>query len=283
MRRLSSISLAILLTLSFGLSTNASAATEPNCSEFQQRVGTCPQISGKVGHGEATLGGNQTGNDNTRNDSTGDTRDDYDPVAELPNDDDKYVISIGTDRVCNLAGRCLGDSEIVEDVAPPEGTHPITLADIASFRPAIGTNRMEPDGWMVIGLDTNFYATGNSSVKHGELLDKSAAVRFTPVGWHWDFGDGSGLDSGSPGASWQQLGLDEFAPTATSHVFAAPGSFTIVLTIDYAAEYQFDGSGWVPIAGVLPVASNPLSARAGDAQTVLVGRDCEQNQRGPGC
>jgi hypothetical protein len=170
-----------------------------------------------------------------------------------------------------------------DDAVRPAGGVVVDLNDIARFRPTVGVDRMEPNGWMVIDLPANFYSRGGVVVKAGELLDRDALVRFTPVRWHWDYGDGSQLTSDSPGASWKTLGVDEFEPTGTSQVFDHAGTFEIQLTIFYAAEYQFDGNGWTPIAGVLPVPSNVIEARAVTAKTVLVAEDCTDNPTGPGC
>ena len=160
---------------------------------------------------------------------------------------------------------------------------PITLADIASFRPDPGVDHMEPNGWAVIGLDTNFYATGGTHVKNGTLLGLPASVRFTPVAWHWTYGDGESATRGTPGTTWQAQGIHEFDPTPTSHVYRAPGTYTIDLTIDFSAEYSVAGVPWTPIAGTLPVPANRLVITVGDAKTVLVEHECTANPGGPGC
>lgn len=171
------------------------------------------------------------------------------------------------------------DSFVVRSPA----TAPVTLDDIASFRPTVGTSMMEPNGWMVVGLPTNFYASTTAHVVDGTLLGFPASVRFTPVSWRWTYGDGSSRASATGGATWASLGLPEFEPTATSHVFGSPGTFTIQLTVSFAAEYRFGGPTWVPIAGTLAVPANSIVATAGDAQTVLVARDCVANPQGIGC
>jgi hypothetical protein len=168
-------------------------------------------------------------------------------------------------------------------VNPPAPPTVVTLNDIASFTPAAGGNHMEPNGWIVAGLDTNFYSDATPRVVDGTLLGLPAAVRFTPVEWRWSYGDGSSRNSATPGSSWKAQNLPEFEPTATSHVFADTGSYTIDLTVEYSAEYQFAGSGWVAIAGRVSVPANRIVATANDADTVLVNRDCRQNPRGPGC
>jgi hypothetical protein len=162
-------------------------------------------------------------------------------------------------------------------------TAPLTLADIAHFRPNPGIDSMEPNGWMVVGLDTNFYSTGGVQIHEGELLGSPASVRFTPVRWHWTYGDGATATRSTPGGTWAGLGLREFDPTATSHVYRAPGTYYIDLTIDFSPEYRIAGGPWIDIPGVIPVPANRLVATAGGAKTVLVDRDCRRDPSGPGC
>lgn len=159
----------------------------------------------------------------------------------------------------------------------------VTLSDIAHFRPTPGRNLMEPDGWMIVGLHTNFYAHANRHVVTGELRGEHAWVRFTPVGYRWWYGDGTTHYSTNPGNTWRILGLGEFDRTPNSHVYQAPGTYFIDLSIVFRAEYRYAGDSFIPIAGTITVPANRLVAVAGDAVTVLVEDDCTRNPRGPGC
>ena len=162
-------------------------------------------------------------------------------------------------------------------------TAPITLADLVNFTPVAGIDHMEPDGWMVVGLNTNFYATVESGVQTGLLLDLPASVRFTAERYRWSYGDGGSATRSTRGSSWEASGLGEFDRTTTSHICRAAGTYFIDLTIDYRAEYQYAGGPWVSISGTIPVAANRLVGAAGGANTVLVGYDCAQHPSGPGC
>lgn len=163
------------------------------------------------------------------------------------------------------------------------GAAPITLRDIASFRPTPGVQYMQPDGWTVPGLDTNFYAVTGVHIVEGRLLGQSASVRFTPVSWHWDYGDGRTANLPTKGDTWAALGVSEFDPTPTSHVYAQEGTYTIRLVIDFRAEYRFAGSPFYPIDGVIPLPANDLHITVDGAKTVLVEHDCGVNPVGPGC
>ncbi|BAU32034.1 PKD domain-containing protein [Microcella alkaliphila] len=170
------------------------------------------------------------------------------------------------------------------DDSDASGPQIITLADIANFTPQSPVQYMQPDRWMVVGLPTNFYTDIAPHVVGGQLLGQPADVRFTPFAYAWNYGDGTAITHSTPGGTWQALGLDEFDATPTSHVYEAEGTYTITLTVAYAAEYRYAGGPWTRIAGYLELPANELVAEAtSDAVTVLVDRDCTRAPLGPGC
>jgi hypothetical protein len=162
-------------------------------------------------------------------------------------------------------------------------TGPVTLTDLIGFRPTPGIDHMEPGGWSVVGLDTNFFASANSQLQTGMLLGRPASVRFTATAFRWVYGDGSAATLASGGAPWKALGLTSFDPTPTSHRYQREGTFTIDLTIEFSANYRYTTDDWVAIAGTLAVPANRLTTTVGTAKTVLVDRDCLQEPHGPGC
>lgn len=163
------------------------------------------------------------------------------------------------------------------------GIPTITITDIATFVPTPGRQQMEPDGWTIAGLDTNFYAITGQHVVNGTLLGRPADVRFTPTTYLWAYGDGTRATKNTAGGTWAALGIPEFEPTPTSHVYDQVGEYTITLSIVFSAEYRFAGGPWRPVVGTITLPANDLHIRAGTAKTVLVEHDCAQNPAGPGC
>lgn len=159
----------------------------------------------------------------------------------------------------------------------------ITLSDLASFRPVAPTLAMEPDGWMLIGLPANFIVGTQTHVVSGTLFDYPLDVRFTPSSYSWAWGDGTSSRSSVPGASWAALGVPEFSPTPTSHVFETKGVYRISVTVHYSVEFSVDSRPWRTIDGTLPGPAAIVAALAGNAKTVLVERECTKNPEGPGC
>ncbi|SMG34511.1 hypothetical protein SAMN06296010_1946 [Agreia pratensis] len=186
----------------------------------------------------------------------------------------------GVEAPCIATSVELCNEQRLEASAPGPA---VTTREIAHLVPGVSVQGMEPRGFMVVGLPTNFYADAQPSTVSTTLLGTPAEVRFTPVSFTWDNGDGSTTTSGSGGATWAALGLDEFSETETSHVFDRAGDYTISLTILYSAEYRIGGGAWRPLAGTVPSTSPPLTASAKAAKTVLVADDCGRRRISPGC
>ncbi|CAO1650411.1 PKD domain-containing protein [Salinibacterium sp. NYA9b] len=195
--------------------------------------------------------------------------------------------SVATEPIVNL--RCgegvpLG-CKVIGNPPPKatDATGPLSITDIATFRPRPPTAGMQPNQWMIVGLDTNFYATTSAHVVDGTLFGGTAQVRFTPTSYNWDYGDGTTSTLGTAGTTWAKSKIAEFDPTPTSHVFEEPGNYTISLAVTYAAEYRVAGSSWQNVVGTLTIVAPPLTATAGHATTVLVDQDCIANPTGIGC
>ena len=159
----------------------------------------------------------------------------------------------------------------------------VRVSDLQNFPAAAVPVGMEPNGWAIVGLAANFWAGTSTQIGEGLLLGQSAQVLFTPIGYRWSYGDGTATSSASGGSSWETLGLAEFSATDSSHVYTEKGTFSVILTIDYHADYSFGDQGWRPVEGIVTVPSAPFTVIAARESTVLVAEDCLTNPRGPGC
>ena len=165
--------------------------------------------------------------------------------------------------------------------SPP--SQPLTIRDLAAFRPTPGAQQMEPNGWVVAGLDANFFAIVDRQLVPGSLLGQPARVRFTPVAYRWNYGDGSAAVRTTKGGTWAAFGLRDFDPTPTSHIFGSDGDYVVTLSIEYRAEYQLGSAAFIAVAGTIAQPTNSLRVTVTGAKTVLVDRDCEVAPSGPGC
>lgn len=158
--------------------------------------------------------------------------------------------------------------------SPRPATPPVTVTDLASFRPQAPAHAMEPDGWSVVGLPTNFIAQAEPHTVRGTLFGIPAEVRFTPTTYHWRYGDGDTLNTPHAGATWSRLGVSEFSETVTSHAYAAAGTYTVQLSVHHSPEYRLAGGSWRKIDGTIPVAAPALIVRVYTAKTALVDAPC---------
>jgi hypothetical protein len=255
---------SIVLLLAAALPASA-ASVGSGCSEIDRNLGLCSGVDG----GSVVLRGEES----TEGD-TGSAPGGNEGASVSPNVQDPACLRPQPNRPAS----CFEADEPGEPGIPT-----ITIRDVATFIPTPGRQQMEPDGWAVAGLDTNFYAITGPHVVNGTLLGRPADVRFTPTTYRWTYGDGTSATKGTPGGTWAALGIAEFEPTPTSHVYEQVGDYTITLSIVFSAEYRFDGGSWRPVVGTITLPANDLYIRVGTAKTVLVEHDCLANPSGPGC
>jgi len=157
-----------------------------------------------------------------------------------------------------------------------------TVTDVARFVPTNATVAGEPDNIAVVGLPANFLSTAKTETVPGAILGRALTIRFTPVSYAFDYGDGEQRTSTTPGTAWDASGQAQFTPTDTSHVYKQPGTYTVSVTVTYAADVDL-GTGWIPINGTLngPPASQQI--RVVKAHTALVQGTCLERPSAPGC
>lgn len=166
--------------------------------------------------------------------------------------------------------------------APTAPGWSVTVSDLARFVPSSATVAGEPDNIAVVGLPANFVSSAMTETIPGAVLGRALNIRFTPVGYAFEYGDGGKRTSSTPGAPWGASDQVQFTPTDTSHVYMQPGTYTVAVTVTYAAEVDL-GAGWIPINGTLigPAASQQV--RVVRAHTALVQGTCSERPGSPGC
>lgn len=182
---------------------------------------------------------------------------------------------------------CFRESEDADEEAPAdEAATPaipaVTISDVARFAPAGSAIAGEPDNVGVVGLPTNFVATASVHTVNDALFGFPVAVRFTPAGYDFSFGDGMTVTTTSGGRSWADLGQAQFTPTSTSHTYAERGTYSAQVDVRYTAEVDF-GIGWFPISGEITSSGALQEIRIFEAHTALVAHTCQQAPDSPGC
>ena len=178
---------------------------------------------------------------------------------------------------CGPMNRCTGVT-VVTDAVPD-----VTLADLASFRPAPPSLAGEPAGFGVVGMPTNLLASASEERIPGTVLGWDVTVRFVPVAYVFDNGDGTTTRAATGGSSWTSLGQGQFTPTATSHVYGERGTYGVSVTVEYAASVDFGSGSWRPVPGVVRAEGAGYGVRVVEVRTALVDRTCDEDPTGPGC
>jgi hypothetical protein len=246
--------IALIAVAAFALMPLSAPAQATTCTAANIAAGTCSVNGGTTGGGvdlwgDATSGGSGG--------SGGGSSDGPDECPEVVN------------------GQCVGTSP------PKDGSGPTSISDLESFRPRTPTQFVEPSGWSVRRIPTNFWTVVSAHTVSGELLGNPADVRFTPVLLRRYFGDGEKRTGATKGASWRDLGQAPWTRTSTGHAYDSEGRYRVRMLVWYSAAYRFGSQDWVPLTGEVAVWANELNLTVLSADLVLVDQSCGETS--PGC
>ncbi|MGN6205384.1 hypothetical protein [Humibacter sp.] len=255
--------LLLVGALSAALVLPATAHEDASCTAAEWAAGLCSTGSISGDHVDVGASGGSDGNSGGNGASDDEASDDTNAAAPAAG------------NPCPPGAACAGNIAVQ--------VQGVTMSALASFYPQKPTIFGEPNGWAIIGLDANFVSSAAQHTASGSLVGQPATVRFTPVRFLWDYGDGARVSTATGGATWRSLGVPEFSPTPTSHVYTAGGSYGVALTVEYSAQYRIGGGPWQDVPGTLRLSAPTFTVIAADAKTVLVQRNCQADPRGPGC
>lgn len=194
------------------------------------------------------------------------------PITLCNTDDDTFPV---TDP---LEGGCVPGNDDTVTIPYP------TLSDLARFMPEPPTLSGEPLNAGVLGKPTNFLSTASEHTLDGELFGYPVSVRFAPVEYTFDYGDGTTATVTDAYDSWAEMGLGQFTPTAASHTYSAKGEYDVNVTVSYSAAVNFWGSdAWLPVDGYVRASASGYGVTIYEVVTALVDKDCTEDPAGIGC
>ena len=258
----------------------ASADSVTGCSFEAAAVGFCEPDDG----GGVTIGGTETEGDLGSGDKDGDAGagNPGHPGSDTPSPSPQQACA-ATPGPPSAYCRSLRPAGMV-DAVPMRGAPgwSVTITDLARFIPSATAVAGEPGNVAVVGLPANFLSSAKTETLPGTVLGRPLTIRFTPVNYAFDYGDGHRRDTTGPGTAWDANGQTQFTPTNTSHVYEEAGRYTVSVAVTYSADIDL-GSGWIPIRGTLngPPASQEI--RVVKAHTALVLGTCHERPSAPGC
>jgi hypothetical protein len=99
-----------------------------------------------------------------------------------------------------------------------------------------------PGGEVEVGVPASFFVELAAGEFAGNLLGRSATIRFEPIAARWQFSDG---ETGSG--------------FSVDRIFDSPGSLSAVAKVRVRASYQFDGGSWQQSDAEIWLSSNELA------------------------
>ncbi len=138
----------------------------------------------------------------------------------------------------------------------------------------------EPAGWAVAGTPANFVTDAGQQTAEGELFGRPLHVRWTPVAFTWNYGDGTVVTRDSAGERWS--GDDRFTESESTHTYVSRDDRVVSLAIQYSAAINL-GAGWRPVPGSVTIDADPVQVQVFSVSTDLARGDCIAYPNDPGC
>jgi hypothetical protein len=266
----------LALLLGFGGVATGTAVWFEACSQASRTAGERLGISTSVGPAGVTLGASVT-TPGTPGSSASTPAASVFSSPRIPRPPRNPVLG---SRQCSiiLAGLCRGQSA-PKNPPPPRvrvqraPIPPTTVSDLAAFQPLPPGILIEPGSWSLPRVPTNIFSNAGVQSQSGTLLGWPIEVRFTPQSFRWSYGDGASATVSQAGSSW---GSSQFGQTSTSHVYAAPGTYSVTLQVDYSVSYRFDQGGFVSLVGTVSRTGPPATLKILRVDSVLVDEGCPQ-------
>lgn len=129
--------------------------------------------------------------------------------------------------------------------------------------PASRLSVQPPGGRTLVNLETVFFTSNSEpTLRSVTLVGRQVEIEATPVAFAWDFGDGAGDGTTSPGRPYPDH--DVF------HVYARTGTWMASVATTYEGRWRFNGGPWREIAETLTVAGPREQVDVVEARPELV-------------
>ena len=153
---------------------------------------------------------------------------------------DSPTLSVITAWVPIGSRLCIGDEV-------PEATKQVVSIDDQVSDVFGATSRRpfaywSPGGEVEVGVPASFFVELAAGEFAGNLLGRSATIRFEPIAARWQFSDG-----------------EETSGFSADRIFESPGNLGVVAKVRVRASYQFDGGTWQQSDALIWLRSNELS------------------------
>lgn len=104
-----------------------------------------------------------------------------------------------------------------------------------------------PGGKTLVNFATNFYTDNDEPIeKTVRIAGRQVHIRATQVTYTFHFGDGTSVDSATPGRPHPNLDI--------THVYTRVADMSVSLDTTYSGEYRIGDGAWTPLDTTLTVA-----------------------------
>ncbi len=166
-------------------------------------------------------------------------------------------------------------TEDLECGLPDRSVQSLAIQEFYQTQVKVPAPTVHPANGLTLVNFPNVYSTDFTGYEHDtDIQTAKVRLKFTPVKYVWDFGDGKSLTSTQPGKPFDKKLTDRVQEMERvypiTHRYTDTGKFTSTVTIVINGQYSVNNGPWQPITGSLQATSPGLQLDIAQARGELI-------------
>ncbi|PZS10810.1 MAG: hypothetical protein DLM55_03195 [Acidimicrobiales bacterium] len=157
---------------------------------------------------------------------------------------------------------------------PDSSPQSLAIKEFYSTQVKISSPTIAPETTTFANFPNIYWSDVKTYEQATGIKTANVRLKFIPVSYRWNFGDGKSMTTSDPGKLWNPelttIMSDIEKNYAHTHRYANTGTFDTTLTVIFNGQYSVAGGPWADIAGSIQATSPPHPLLVREARGQLI-------------
>lgn len=157
---------------------------------------------------------------------------------------------------------------------PDSTPQSLAVKEFYSTQVKVSPPRIAPETTTLANFPNIYWSDVKTYEQATGIKTANVRLKFIPVSYRWNFGDGKSTTTSDPGKPWDpeltKTMSDAEKNYTHTHRYANIGTFDTTLTVIFNGQYSVDGGAWADIAGSIQATSPPHPLLVKEARGELI-------------
>ncbi len=157
---------------------------------------------------------------------------------------------------------------------PDSTPQSLAIKEFYSTQVKVSPPRIAPETTTLANFSNIYWSDVTTYEQATGIHAANVRLKFVPVSYRWNFGDGKSVTTSDPGKPWDpeltKTMSDAEKNYTNTHRYANTGTFDTTLTVIFNGQYSVNGGPWADIAGSIQATSPPHPLLVKEARGELI-------------